>query len=791
MSDIKSEEGEIDASLLLNLSNFSNLKHEFDKSKHDIQNLLLLSAKELLSMKNEVLINLEKGIGCYSSKIDNLPSIIKKKENSRFKLKKAIQLVDNIISLKKLHQEFKSGMLEKNYEICTKSISNYLVIRASCINLEKEICDELDKGRQELYIQLCTVIDDKLSQRELDKAIYYVRLLVPLGMPSEGLERYVKYIKGNVGDICVSMYNEALSNSRKRNEKINYGEIFTGLYISIVDCIKENQDKVIQYFVEDDKISETFDHYKILDRNHVVRYLYIELLKEVNVQGSIIIDKFEKDYSVYLDEKWTRIENINIVEMGISHRDLDRFLEEASKICHLSYKFKVYINSLTNLTSANSIFKNDPEQEEIAHIIDNLPNGNELFKRIEELSIKYVPCEYGYVQYSIDHALNITDEISWDDQESLISTLVEDVFFLLHKTINRCISIGSVSSLKLIIVHLNHILLNMVKQKITKNLQDSREYYESSLGSNNEGISSYSNKHLLEIIQQRNDNKKLITNSTYSWTHSLNNLQACIENLEILSEAIVRDFENNYSDLSRFDYCIFGINSLVNENKTQYRATDEKVSTIEYIIRTFEQIIAEYKVIHDYYSKLSLQILSKISISPILIQIHEETTFNYSEAESKEYSLNHSFIPSLTQSLKIINEHIKTYYNGQSSEYIISLMIERIVQKIEHITINYPEKKRFTIYGALVFENDVRNLLSYTNSLLSISIRHKFLRLLEICDILNITSLEELKDLLLTDFPTRNWHLTKSDILKVLFLRQDFDHDMLKEIIKRSNHFFN
>ncbi|KAH8582611.1 oligomeric golgi complex 4 [Cryptosporidium sp. chipmunk genotype I] len=790
---ISYEESGIDTSILLNSSNFSNLKHGFDTSRLEIQNSLIACKKELLSMKNEVLINLANGLKCFSTKVENLPSIIKEKKETKLKLKNAIQIVNNIISLRKCNQDFISFMSRKDYEFCATCISEYLKIKSSCINFEKKICENLDRGRQELYLQLRELIEEKLCSGELDKAIYYVKLFVPMGMPEEGLERYIKYIRGNITDMCVSMYNGALANSQKTSEKVNYADIFTGLFVSIIDCIKEHQNKILELFVtisDDEDLDEQVCN-QALDKNYVIWYFYTELLREVNTQGSIIIDKFEKEYEIYFDDKWSNIENIDIIEMHISHRELDGFLEEMSQICHLFYKFKVYMNDLVNsFTSINSHTKKIKGPYTNIES-DQIPKENNLFVRIDEMSIRYVSCEYGYILYSINHALNTTDEVSWEDQDLLISTLVEDVFFLLHKTINRCISIGNIKSLKLIIVHLNHILLNVIKQKIVQNLQNSRSSYEVSLGNSNESISNFTLNHLLEIIKQKNDNCRNLSNSMHSWTHSLNNLQACIENLEILSETITRDFESSYSDLIYFDICISGIILLDNEFKGSNELLEDRNSTIEYINKTIERIISEFKVIHDYYSKISLQILSKISISPTLIQLHEEISFDFTEDESKDYTLNQSFIPTLTSSLKVINEHLKNYYNSQSSEFILSLMIERIVQKIEHIVINYPERKRFTIYGALVFENDVRNLLSYTNSLLSISIRHKFLRLLEICDILNITSLEELSDLLLTDFPSRNWHLAKSDILKTLFLKKDIDHNKLKEVIKKSSHFFN
>ncbi|KAH8739261.1 hypothetical protein FG386_000018 [Cryptosporidium ryanae] len=784
------EENNLDLLIYNNKDEYSNIKNELCSSVAVIQKSLNSCSNKLNSMRDDVLCNLEKGLECYSQRVENLPSKIRDINDLKCKLHSAIQLVENILSLKKCNNDFKLGMSNKDYLSSALCINKYLNLRNSCINLESDLCNEMESERERLYKIICDNLDRSLSNGNIDDITYFIKLFVPIGKANEGLEIYIKFIRDNISEKCMSIYNESITKSNKTGGKMNFSEIITSLFVTVFECINNYQENLIDFF--SDIESENSDTQNVfLNKYTVIRQMYTKLMEEVDVQCSIIFNKFEREYSVYLDNKWNEIDENGMLNMGISNFELDRFLEEISYICKLYFKFKVRINDLINsyINENNNHLSSfsDKKTENLYNNIDR--NENTLSSKIQLLSFKYVSCEYAYLLYSINQALNHTDEISWNDQDILNSTLVEDIFFLLHKTSNRCISIGNAQSLKLIISHINQILSNVVKKKIVENIQYSKPLYETSLGNSNESISCYSNKHLLDLIQKKEVNASNI-NSKYSWTHSLNNLQACIENLEIISKTIVNDFEEYYTDLKYFEMCVDNYQEDDKDNQSITKNSD-KYEVTEYIEKAFEQTISEYKSIHEYYSKISLQILSKISISPILVHLHDEITFEMSELESKEYSLNNSFIPSLSLSLKTINDHLRCYYNNQSSEFILSLMIERIVNKIEQIIVNYPEKKKFSIYGALAFENDIRNLLSFTNSLLSISIRHMFLRILEICDLLNIISLEELRELLITDFPCRNWHLSKSEIVKVLFLRSDIDHVKLQAIINKSNNFFN
>merc|ERR1719220_589304 len=95
-------------------------------------------------------------------------------------------------------------------------------------------------------------------------------------------------------------------------------------------------------------------------------------------------------------------------------------------------------------------------------------------------------------------------------------------------------------------------------------------------------------------------------------------------------------------------------------------------------------------------------------------------------------------------------------------------MAEQTCRRIEKAGL----AKRFSLFGALQFETDVRALCSFFTSVSEQALRHKFARLFEMSSLLNLENIEELHALY---GETRSWHLESEEIRKLLTSRVDFD----------------
>lgn len=86
--------------------------------------------------------------------------------------------------------------------------------------------------------------------------------------------------------------------------------------------------------------------------------------------------------------------------------------------------------------------------------------------------------------------------------------------------------------------------------------------------------------------------------------------------------------------------------------------------------------------------------------------------------------------------------------------------------------------KKFSLYGCVQIDNDIRNLMLFFTSVTSINIKKEFLKLLEICELLNINDLQDFKDF----YDENKNNLSTNEIENIISLRNDIPDDFLKSI---------
>merc|ERR1712151_571313 len=94
-------------------------------------------------------------------------------------------------------------------------------------------------------------------------------------------------------------------------------------------------------------------------------------------------------------------------------------------------------------------------------------------------------------------------------------------------------------------------------------------------------------------------------------------------------------------------------------------------------------------------------------------------------------------------------------------------MAEQTCKRIENSAL----AMRFSNFGAVQFESDVRALSSFFTSASEQALRHKFAKLREMSDLLNVESVQELQELY---GEMRTWKLSSEEARKLLKSRVDF-----------------
>lgn len=232
--------------------------------------------------------------------------------------------------------------------------------------------------------------------------------------------------------------------------------------------------------------------------------------------------------------------------------------------------------------------------------------------------------------------------------------------------------------------------------------------------------------------------------SINSWPHSMNNLQQCIDYMDKLKMNSEESFEEMFPG---------------DEYKDQRTMFTSVISALDSTKADFERL-------HFEACKQGLQML-KVHLSPML-QPLDVLNYEINEVKYADFQVNDPFAKGFISQANIIHQHLKSVLNSVSCEDIMQHMAEQTCTRIERTVL----KKKFSLFGSLQFDTDVRALCSFFTDVSEQALRHKFARLLEMSTLLNLENAAELRELY---SEMRTWRLTADEIRKLLASRVDFD----------------
>ncbi|PHJ19615.1 cog4 transport protein [Cystoisospora suis] len=232
--------------------------------------------------------------------------------------------------------------------------------------------------------------------------------------------------------------------------------------------------------------------------------------------------------------------------------------------------------------------------------------SSSLMRGREELMAHYVTLENACIIGSVDQALNVADEISFsfpsssssavssyfssssfydtssshtqrdvcdpllisgggggagveaedEDDDRYYSTVVDDIFFILNKSVSRAIDSLDVLAVCAIINNICNLLSSDVKNKLRKNLEESKGFYSNYIkvethARNYSLVESLPQEVLQRASPQDGTSSRLESlSSSYSWTHSVNNVSLAVSTLKKFKDRVTRDFTNTFAHTS-------------------------------------------------------------------------------------------------------------------------------------------------------------------------------------------------------------------------------------------------
>lgn len=329
----------------------------------------------------------------------------------------------------------------EDYESAARYVQTFLQIDAQ---FKDSGSDQIQIQRERLLDvkkQLEGIVRKKLSsavdQRDHPSILRFVRLYTPLGLEEEGLQVYVGYLKKVIGMRSRMEFEQLVeSMSNEQRNSVNFVACLTSLFKDIVLAIEENSEILNGLCGEDGIV-----------------YAICELQEECDSRGSVILNKYMEyrklaQLSSDINARNNNLLAVGGVSEGPDPREVELYLEEILSLMQLGVDYTDFmISKIKGLTSV------DPEL---------LPRATKAFrsgsfsKVAQDLTGFYVILEGFFMVENVRKAIRIDEH----DPDSLTTSMVDDVFYVLQSCLRRAISTSNISSVVAVLSGASSLLSN-------------------------------------------------------------------------------------------------------------------------------------------------------------------------------------------------------------------------------------------------------------------------------------------------------------------------------------------
>ena len=349
---------------------------------------------------------------------------------------------------------------------------------------------------------------------------------------------------------------------------------------------------------------------------------------------------------------------------------------------------------------------------------------------------------------------------------TLTSTLVDDVFFILKKCVERAFSTASSQAACALVNHINGLLQREYYDHLEGVLLEYEKKYtpvakkpvflpQAAEGSRASGLvsllTSAAQTGQLANVQQRkmaDDSRLLVT---------LNNAQVSIDHIATLRSHLSTEFDELRAQEAGGKA---GGGSAGGKDDMMRACLDELSGTQQ-----------RFTALHHRGMQLLLNVLT-VPLKPHLTS-YLTTPYELSEADYMQLEHGDVFVLALTDAITRTILPLRSTLTEVNFVHLLSTLLAYLCAKLEHVTY----RKRFTVWGGLQLDRDVRTLSSYFAGLRSggeVGVREKMMRLVQMCNVLQVERVAEMKEMWGDGGEGGMWRLHEGEVRKVLSLRSEF-----------------
>ncbi|KAG5056319.1 hypothetical protein JHK85_008829 [Glycine max] len=673
------------------------LSQRTDLDRHLLQ---LQRSSDVLDIVNSDADYMLSNVASTSDLADQVSRKVRELDLAQSRVRNTLLRIDAIVeranSLEGVHRALEA----EDYESAACYVQTFLQIDAQ---YKDSGSDQLQRDRLlAAKKQLEGIVRKKLSaavdQRDHPAILRFIRLFTPLGVEEEGLQVYVGYLKKVIAMRSRMEFEQLVEMMDQQN--VNFVGCLTNLFKDIVLAIEENSEILSGLCGEDGIV-----------------YAICELQEECDSRGSVILNKYMEYRQLAKLSSEINAHNTNLLAVGggpegPDPREVELYLEEILNLMQLGEDYTEFmISKIKALTSV------DPEL---------LPRATKAFrsgsfsKVAQDLTGFYVILEGFFMVENVRKAIKIDEQVP----DSLTTSMVDDVFYVLQSCLRRAISTSNISSVVAVLSGASSLLGN--------------EYHEA----------------LQHKTREPNLGAKLFFGGV-GVQKTGTEIATALNNMDVSSEYVLKlkhEIEEQCAEVFPAPADREKVKSCLTELADSSNAFKQALNA------GIEQLVATITP----------------RIRPLLDSVGT-ISYELSEAEYADNEVNDPWVQRLLHAVESNVAWLQPLMTANNYDTFVHLIIDFIVKRLEVIMM----QKRFSQLGGLQLDRDARALVSHFSAMTQRTVRDKFARLTQMATILNLEKVSEILDFWGENSGPMTWRLTPAEVRRVLGLRVDFKSEAI------------
>uniref|UniRef100_A0A0K0FLY5 Conserved oligomeric Golgi complex subunit 4 n=1 Tax=Strongyloides venezuelensis TaxID=75913 RepID=A0A0K0FLY5_STRVS len=604
-------------------------------------------------------------------------------------------------------------------------------------------------------------LDDGLEKYDVQKVERFTKLLPKINEHKTGIEKFSIYLKREVSKIGVEQKNVLYKLLTDPNHAQNIR--FTDVVTNILEGIAAIFDKYFPILINNYGVDYTImcienvqDECDVQMKEVLTKFETTKDVKEkVKLINSVILDGHKKtntkDESDKLNAK--QLESIfsDIIMMnnkvGLYWKFMKKKINDAD--AKNADDIKNCNEELTKEDIELRLLDFEKIRKERQHKIDDLCHRSKFSVQMQSLMGEYVLMEQYYMTESIKKAIEY-DNL---EDDSVVSSIVDDVFFIVRKSVRRSITSTSVDCICALLNNATTLLEIEYCEHLNKIIKAG---YPSNLMA--EAYKTAQNAYIAIKNGKNSSNDSGIERQKQQYLIALNNFKKSAESLEVLSNGLKDDFKNHLTGLSSLD-----------DNKLK--------NTLD----QFDDLIRRF----DNFSLLAVKKLCSSSLKPkIKSNVEEYLDIEHvlEERDFNEFEANDPFIEHFIVKLDAMLSRFENILLEENYKALIKEACIEVLGQFKKIIF----KCSFNRFGGMQLDKEFRQLISYMTDISGWQIRDLAQEMSHITTLLNSETVDEAVDfydtLTYDSLASASRKLTRDDLKKILNLRVDLNKELIKNI---------